>query len=108
MRARQIAWPVLAALVAALAIAAAVTGSAVRDATAQSSPAYLDASLSPEERADDLLARMSLREKVGQMTQINATALQGDPTDPWDRAELNPDILEVVLKDNQAGSILSG
>jgi beta-glucosidase len=108
MRARQIAWPLLAALAAALAIAALPTGSAVRDATAQSTPVYLDASLSPEERADDLLARMSLREKVGQMTQINATALQGDPATPWDRAELNPDILEVVLRDNQAGSILSG
>ena len=46
---------------------------------------YLDPSLTPEQRADDLLARMSLAKKVGQMTQINATRLQGDPNNDWDR-----------------------
>jgi beta-glucosidase len=114
MRARSFAWPApvvrlaVAALAALLALAALTVAGGAREATAQSTPAYLDASLSPEQRADDLLARMSLREKVGQMTQINATALQGDPANPWDRAELNPDILRVVLDENQAGSILSG
>lgn len=33
-------------------------------------PAYLDSSLPAEERARDLLARMSLEEKIGQMTQV--------------------------------------
>ncbi|MEA2378670.1 MAG: beta-glucosidase [Thermoleophilaceae bacterium] len=103
---RQLAWLVLAALLAAVALL--VTGGAVREAEAQDTPAYLDSSLSPEQRADDLLARMSLREKVGQMTQINVTSLQGKPDDPWDRGELNPDVMKIVLKDNQTGSILSG
>jgi beta-glucosidase len=42
-------------------------------------PAYLDASLHAEERARDLLARMSLDEKFGQMTQVEKGAIQ--PTD---------------------------
>jgi beta-glucosidase len=92
-----------------LVVAAAVgTAGGAPEAGAQNGPAYLDPSLTPEQRADDLLARMSLREKVGQMTQINATRLQGDPNNDWDRAELNPDILRLVLDENQAGSILSG
>lgn len=35
-----------------------------------SRPAYLDPALSPAERAADLLGRMSLAEKIGQMTQV--------------------------------------
>jgi beta-glucosidase len=104
---RPFAWPLLAALLAAVA-AVLFTGAASRQAEAQDAADYLDAALSPEQRADDLLARLSLREKVGQMTQINATSLQGNASDPWDRGSLNPDVLRVVLKDNQAGSILSG
>jgi beta-glucosidase len=60
------------------------------------------------ERVADLLSRMTLEEKVGQMGQINATVLQGDPANPWDRAELNPEMLDLVLNQNQIGSILSG
>jgi len=97
MSPRRVVWPVLLVLFVA-----------VGAASAQSTPTYLDASLTPEERADDLLADMSLEEKVGQMTQINATVLQGDPNNDWDRAELNDEMLQVVLDQNQAGSILSG
>src|SRR5215207_4672405 len=97
MSPRRVVWPVLLVLFVA-----------VGAASAQSTPTNLDASLTPEERADDLLADMSLEEKVGQMTQINATVLQGDPNNDWDRAELNDEMLQVVLDQNQAGSILSG
>ena len=102
-RAVSLALPVLL-----LAISVWAFGGAGRDAVAQQSTPYLDPSLSPEQRADDLLARMSLEEKVGQMTQINATALQGDPANPWDRGPLNEDILDDVLCTNLTGSILSG
>ena len=58
---------------------------------------------------------MSLAEKIGQMTQINATVLQGDPGNPWDRAALNPAIMEDVFgpgtptkRGDLTGSILSG
>ncbi|SKC56694.1 glycoside hydrolase family 3 N-terminal domain-containing protein [Krasilnikoviella flava] len=50
---------------------------------------YRDPSLSPAERVDDLLARMTLPEKVGQMLQLNAM----------------DDLTEIVV-DRLAGSIL--
>ncbi|HZC12964.1 MAG TPA: glycoside hydrolase family 3 N-terminal domain-containing protein [Thermoleophilaceae bacterium] len=107
MNPHRAVWPALLALLLAVAVVAG--GGVAREASAQGTPAYLDPSLSPEERADDLLPRMSLAEKVGQMTQINATVLQGDPNNPWDRAELNPAIMEDVFgPDNLTGSILSG
>ncbi len=34
--------------------------------------------------------------------------LQGDPSTPWDRGPLNPDLMKNVLNDNRIGSILSG
>lgn len=42
----------------------------VPDLPQEPAPAYLDASLHAEERARDLIARMSLQEKIGQMTQV--------------------------------------
>jgi beta-glucosidase len=42
-------------------------------------PAYLDSSLPAEERARDLLARMTLEEKFGQMTQVEKNSIR--PTD---------------------------
>lgn len=41
----------------------------------ETSPAYLDASLPAEERALDLLTRMSLEEKIGQMTQVEKNSI---------------------------------
>lgn len=61
-----------------------------------------------EPRVQALLADMSLREKVGQMGQINLTSLQGSLDTPWDRGPLNPDRLREVLDTNQIGSLLSG
>ncbi|MEE6273824.1 glycoside hydrolase family 3 N-terminal domain-containing protein [Georgenia sp. MJ206] len=55
--------------------------------------AYLDAALSAQERAADLLARMDLAEKVGQMAQGERASLAGDPAQ----------VAELRL-----GSILSG
>jgi beta-glucosidase len=57
---------------------------------------------------NDLLGRMTLEEKVGQMTQINLTKLQGDPANDWDRGPLNDQQLQLVLGQDQVGSILSG
>lgn len=44
----------------------------------QGTPAYLDVSLSAEERALDLLGRMSLEEKIGQMTQVEKNSIRPD------------------------------
>ena len=51
---------------------------------------YQDPSLPVDQRVADLLGRMTLAEKVGQMGQINVEVLQGAPDTPWDRGPLNP------------------
>ncbi|MFN2323401.1 MAG: glycoside hydrolase family 3 protein [Trueperaceae bacterium] len=64
----------IAALVLALVVLAAPS-----PATAQGdAPAYLDASLSVEARVADLLARMTLEEKIGQMALIEKGSI--DPS----------------------------
>jgi beta-glucosidase len=102
---------VLPALVALMAIVAALAaaphGSTARAQAAPPAP-YLDASLPVGQRVADLLGRMSLQEKVGQMTQINVTRMQGDPANDFDRGPLRPELEKKVLEDNLAGSILSG
>lgn len=55
-------------------------------------PLYTDPDASPEERASDLLSRMTLEEKIGQMTQVDRGFLESDT-----------DISEYNI-----GSILSG
>jgi beta-glucosidase len=94
---------VLAALLFALRTATPST------ATADSStPAYMNAALPVDQRVSDLLSRMSLAEKIGQMGQINVEVLQGAMDTPWDRGPLNRDLMNNVLNDNRIGSILSG
>jgi len=71
-------------------------------------PTYRNASAPVDQRVSDLLGRMSLADKIGQMGQINVEVLQGDPSTPWDRGPLNPDLMQDVLGTNKIGSILSG
>jgi beta-glucosidase len=99
---------VLLAVLATLAVILGGTRSGAPTAQAQAPPAYKDASLPVDQRVSDLLSRMTLPEKVGQMGQINVEVLQGDPSTPWDRGPLNPALLNDVLNVNQIGSILSG
>jgi beta-glucosidase len=47
-------------------------------AVSQDDAPYKDASLSPEERADDLLARMTIDEKIGQMTLVEKNSINPD------------------------------
>ncbi|MDQ3397113.1 MAG: beta-glucosidase, partial [Deinococcota bacterium] len=69
-------------------------------------PLYKDPAQPVSARVEDLLARMTLAEKVGQMTQINVTRLMG--TGEWDRGPLNEAWLERILIGNGVGSLLSG
>src|SRR4051812_18201806 len=59
------------AVVAVLAAALAVASSHAQEAQ----PAYLDARYSPEERAADLVSRMTLDEKAAQLSTTNAPAI---------------------------------
>ena len=57
-----------------------VSGSASDAGWASHRPAYLNAGLAVGRRVDDLLGRMTLEEKIGQMTQAERGAVAGDPT----------------------------
>jgi len=100
----------LVAGVVALAVLAFTLRTAAPSAASPraDAPAYLNASAPTDQRVHDLLSRMTLAEKVGQMGQINVEVLQGDPSTPWDRGPLNPALMDDVLNQNLIGSILSG
>ncbi|SDY45314.1 beta-glucosidase [Saccharopolyspora shandongensis] len=61
----------------ALALTAVACTAAVTPAVAAAPPAYRDATRPVADRVDDLMARMSLQDKIGQMTQ--AERLAADP-----------------------------
>lgn len=67
---------------------------------------YLDPDASVSTRVADLLKRMTVAEKAGQLQQIAVTRLQGDCF--WSGGELRDSCLKEVLADQHAGSILSG
>src|SRR5262245_31160614 len=73
------------ALVASLLFAPAATAGAVSGAAVQpaaldvSAMPYMDASLPVDQRVADLMGRMTLVEKIGQMTQAERGAVSGNP-----------------------------
>lgn len=69
-------------------------------------PHYQDARAPVERRVDDLLRRMTLEEKVGQMTQIRLGKLRGNCE--WNPGPLREDCMKAVLADAKVGSVLSG
>jgi beta-glucosidase len=106
---RSVVVLVLMLLVALAALMAGVRAGAPDAASADPSVLpYQDASKPVDQRVADLLGRMSLAEKIGQMGQINVEVLQGVPDTPWDRGPLNPALMKDVLETNKIGSILSG
>lgn len=58
-------------------------------------------SQTPEERARELITQLSLEQKVGQMTQITITALEGEP------GQLDPAKLSNAISKYEIGSILN-
>lgn len=67
---------------------------------------YLDSSVSVDERVEDLLSRMTLEEKVGQMTQLNITMVnhEGVQRD----VSLDPEKARYLLQNHHIGSFLNG
>jgi len=99
--------PLGAVTVVAVLLSVAVGSSAA----ASTEPAYRVASESVSNRVSDLLSRMTLEEKVGQMDQIevtqvtdtnNACTSQGGFNDP------NPVCEQKIFIDNHVGTILAG
>lgn len=107
---------IYAAFGAALAAAAITVAIGVTSGTASTTATYLNPHAPVSARVSDLLRRMTLREKVGQMDQIVVEVLRG-PTNPPDgncpststnNDQLQTACLQKVLIDNDTGSILSG
>lgn len=71
----------------------------------QSKPIYLNPKVATEKRVADLLARMTLREKLGQITQIESHRLMRDF---WNKGPIDPAWLNKVVVRYGVGSILSG
>lgn len=74
--------------------------------TTLSAQTYLDSSVSQKDRIEDLLSRMTLEEKVGQMTQLDVTMLnfEGEQSD----VSLDPAKARTLLQEHHIGSFLNG
>ncbi|MFF7198364.1 glycoside hydrolase family 3 N-terminal domain-containing protein [Streptomyces sp. NPDC008079] len=75
-------------------------------AEAGDNPTYTNAKAPVDVRVKDLLKRMTLAEKIGQMDQISVVRMQGDCE--WSGGEFTESCMKSVLLDNAAGSVLSG
>jgi beta-glucosidase len=78
MRTRSSVFVVISILFISLLPSVASSASELRPAAKD--PVYLDAKAPIGRRVNDLLSRMTLKEKIGQMTQAERGAVSGDPT----------------------------
>jgi beta-glucosidase len=106
-------YPVLGA---AFAVAAVTVAIGVTSGSASTTVTYMNSHAPIQARVQDLLRRMTLREKVGQMDQIVVEVLRGSsnpadgncPSSSTNDDNLQKNCLHKVLIDNDTGSILSG
>ncbi|MFG1811463.1 glycoside hydrolase family 3 N-terminal domain-containing protein [Streptomyces sp. NPDC049040] len=75
-------------------------------AQAGDNPSYTNPKAPIDVRVKDLLKRMTLEEKIGQMDQISVVRMQGDCE--WSGGAFTESCLKSVLVDNAAGSVISG
>ena len=83
-----------------------VSGLAVSATGASAQSGYRDPHARVAARVSDLLKRMTLEEKVGQMAQPAVVNMQGDCQ--WSGGALVESCMKHVLGDLKAGSVLSG
>jgi beta-glucosidase len=103
----------ITATVLALALLIAMSASAMTTASTRAAgrPAYLDAQRPVQARVDDLLGRMTLPEKIGQMVQIEVTQVTDTSNDCTSQSGFNlPNTVceQKIFIDNHVGSILAG
>ncbi len=100
-----------AVLAIALMVAMSASALARTSASATSSPSYLNQKLSTQARVADLLDRMTLPEKIGQMVQIEVTQVTDTSNSCTSQGGFNlpnPVCEQKIFIDNHAGSILAG
>jgi beta-glucosidase len=101
------------AIVLAIALMIAMSASAMTRTAASASgqPAYLNARLPVQARVNDLLGRMTLPEKIGQMVQIEVTQVTDTSNSCTSQGGFNlpnPVCEQKIFADNHVGSILAG
>src|SRR6516164_6952996 len=101
------------AAMAAVALAVGVSAAAAtaQSATASGRPAYLDPRLPIQARVTDLLHRMTLPEKIGQMVQIEATQVTDTSNNCTSTGGFNmpnPVCEQKIFVNDNVGSILAG
>ena len=103
------------ALMIAVPASATTTASAPATTTASAPatvrPAYLDANQPIQARVNDLLSRMTVPEKIGQMVQIEVTQVTDTSNDCTSQGGFNlpnPVCEQKIFIDNNVGSILAG
>src|ERR1700726_995926 len=100
------------AATSAMVLAVGVSASAATGRpSAPGRPAYLVASLPIQARVSDLLGRMTLPEKIGQMVQIEATQVTDTANTCTSTGGFNmpnPVCEQKIFVDNNVGSILAG
>src|SRR5882757_4225723 len=95
----------------ALAIGLTVAAAAGQSASATGRPAYMNPRLPVQARVSDLLGRMTLPEKIGQMVQIEATQVTDKTSACTSQGGFNlPNSTceQKIFVDNHVGSILAG
>jgi beta-glucosidase len=104
--------PVVASVLAvALMIAMSASAMTRTSASASGQPAYLNPKLPVQARVNDLLGRMTLPEKIGQMVQIEATQVTDTTNSCTSQGGFNmpnPVCEQKIFVDNNVGSILAG
>ena len=104
--------PITATLLA-IGLVTALSASAVARtaASASSQPAYLNASVPVQARVSDLLGRMTLPEKIGQMVQIEQSQVTDTTSACTSQGGFNlpnPTCEQKIFVDDHVGSILAG
>src|SRR6266542_4694503 len=104
--------PITATVLAIMLATALSASAAVRTtASAANQPAYLSAGLPVQARVSNLLGRMTLPEKIGQMVQIEATQVTDTSNNCTSQGGFNlpnPACEQKSFVDNHVGSILAG
>jgi beta-glucosidase len=102
---------VLAGVGLLAAALAAVFAAVTATASGSGTPPYLNSSLPVQARVNDLLHRMTLPEKIGQMVQIEATQVTDTSNSCTSQGGFNlpnPVCEQKIFVDDNVGSILAG